>query len=218
MSTVFSELLPAILFISEINLLQANKIVDSGNHDITALLTEINKGSKDAYNQLFPLVYEEIHNLAAKQLRRQPAHSFGQTMTKTDLVHEAYLRMTANPPDVEWKNRAHFYGIAARCMRSILIDYIRKKTAIKRGGSSQPVTLIEDMLRERSNSEEMLAIDSALKKLDKLNDRLVQIVELRYFLGLNIHETASVLEISESTVKRDWAKARGWLYKELNTA
>ncbi|TVQ01046.1 MAG: sigma-70 family RNA polymerase sigma factor [Balneolaceae bacterium] len=189
----------------------------SHHHDITGLLQEINHGSQEAYNKLFPLVYEELRKLAGSQISYNPYAGTGQTMSKTDLVHEAYLKLTASPPDIEWKNRAHFYRIAARCIRSILIDYVRMKTAEKRGGKRQAITYIDQFVTEREE-ETLLEVDHALKKLDKLNDRFVRIVELRYFLGLNINETARILEISASTVKRDWAKARGWLYKELKSA
>jgi len=187
-------------------------------HDITGLLQEVNNGSKSAFDKLYPLVYNEMRKLAGSQISHNPHAGTGLTMSKTDLVHEAYLKLTACPPDIEWKNRGHFYGIAARCMRSILIDYVRKKTAEKRGGNRQAITYIDQFVAEREDTEILLEIDNALKKLDKLNDRLVRVVELRYFLGLNIPETANILDISVSTVKRDWAKARGWLYKELKSA
>gem|GEM_PF-985615 len=185
------------------------------DHNITGLLLELNNGSPYAYDLLFPLVYDELQKIAEKLLFYDDFWICQLTFSKTDLVHETYLKMGSNSTKKYWESEAHFFRIACRCMRSILIDDIRKKTAEKRGGSMIEIEYLDhlwDGIREEDAPDN---IHKALRKLKRQNKRMVKIVELRYLLGLNINETARLLNISASTVKRDWIKARKWLYKEL---
>lgn len=179
--------------------------------EITSLLVHIKKGSEEAYDTLFPLVYEELRSLAHNRLNMEYEKV---TFTKTALVHEAYLKMIEHGR-MEASDRYHFYALASRCMRQILIDHARKKKAEKRGGDRRDLTYVDGLLNEQENAGQLLAIDEKLNELGKLNKRLADIVELRFFGDMTIEATAEVLDISISTVKRDWAKARGWLYKEL---
>jgi RNA polymerase sigma factor (TIGR02999 family) len=180
--------------------------------DITQLLVRISKGENNLYDKLYPLIYEEMQQLAFRQMMRQrPDH----TLSKTELVHETYLKMI-DQTKVNFNNKNHFLAIASRCMRQILIDYARKKHAKKRGGKKKDLTYIDGLFKGRQNkSEELLDIDKALNELEKLNERLAKVVEMRFFGEMTIEETADALGVSKSTVKRDWLKARGWLYKEL---
>lgn len=180
--------------------------------DITALLADLNNGSQKAYDRLLPLVYNKLMDLANRQLMQQPA---GHTYSKTDLVHEAYLKLVNQPLKPELNNRAHFFGIASRCMRSLLIDYARKKMAKKRGGRKKPVTYIDQWVTAEKEAENLIELDRALQKLNQIDERLVQVVELRYFAGLGVEETAEIMGVSPRTIKREWAKARGLLYQEL---
>jgi RNA polymerase sigma factor (TIGR02999 family) len=180
--------------------------------DITQLLVRISKGENNLYDKLYPLIYEEMQQLAFRQMMRQrPDH----TLSKTELVYETYLKMI-DQTKVNFNNKNHFLAIASRCMRQILIDYARKKHAKKRGGKKKDLTYIDGLFKGRQNkSEELLDIDKALNELEKLNERLAKVVEMRFFGEMTIEETADALGVSKSTVKRDWLKARGWLYKEL---
>lgn len=180
--------------------------------DITGLLADLNNGSQKAYDRLLPLVYNQLKDLANRQLMHQPA---GHTYSKTDLVHEAYLKLVNHPLKLELSNRSHFFGIASRCMRSLLIDYARKKMANKRGGRQKAVTYIDQWITAETEAENLIDLDQALQKLNQIDERLVQVVELRYFAELGVEETAEILGISSRTVKREWAKARGLLYQEL---
>lgn len=182
----------------------------STTSDVTLILQEARGGSEKAYNKLFPLVYERLRDIAYHRIKRESEHTF----SKTDLVHEAYFQLI-NIDNVDWKDRTHFYAIASRCMRQILIDYARKKKAQKRGGDQQPSTYIDEIMEVEQQAEDLINLDDALKKLEELNPRLAEVVECRYFGEMTIEDTASALNISESTVNRDWAKAKGWLYKEL---
>lgn len=178
--------------------------------DVTMILQEARGGSEKAYHKLFPLVYERLRDIAYLRIKRESDHTF----SKTDLVHEAYFQLI-NIENVNWKDRTHFYAIASRCMRQILIDYARKKKAQKRGGDQQPSTYIDEIMEAEQQAEDLINLDDALKKLEELNPRLAEVVECRYFGEMTIEDTATALNISESTVNRDWAKAKGWLYKEL---
>lgn len=179
--------------------------------EITQLLMEFKNGSKKAYDQLFPLVYEKLRQMAHYQLKREDRN---HTYSKTDLVHEAYFKLI-NQNDVQWQDRAHFYAIAARSMRQILIDHARKKLADKRGGSGEPQTYIDEIMRVEHQAEELIHIDEALNRLADLDDRMAKVVEFRYFGEMTFEDIADVMDLSSRTVKRDWAQARGWLYKEL---
>lgn len=179
--------------------------------EITKLLLQVKQGSDDAYEELFPLVYKELKRLAYSKLQKERDDI---TFTETELVHEVYLKMVKQD-ELNANDRNHFMAIAARCMRQILIDHARKKKREKRGGDQQDVTYIDKLLKVRHQADELINIDKKLKELAELNQRLADVVELRFFGRLSIYETAKALDVSESTVKRDWAKARGWLYKEL---
>jgi len=180
-------------------------------YEITGWLTELKNGSAEAYEKLFPLVYERLHSIAYQQIAREkPGHTF----SKTDLVHEAYLKMF-DQDCVNWKDRTHFFAIASRSMRQILIDHARKKTRIKRGGEFQKVTFLDAIMKVEQQAEELIRIDEALDRLAGFDERLAKIVECHYFGEMNFDDIANVLGLSSRTVYRDWAKARGWLHKEL---
>jgi RNA polymerase sigma factor (TIGR02999 family) len=184
--------------------------------DVTALLQAWGRGERAALDELLPLVYGELRRQAARHLRAQAA---GHTLQPTALVHEVYLRLV-DQPTVEWQGRAHFFGVAARAMRSILVDHARARHAAKRGGRARAVTLsaahgIADRTAEAE--VDVLALDEALSGLAALDARQAQVVELRYFGGLSIEETAHVLGISCATVERDWKTARLWLRRELSS-
>jgi RNA polymerase sigma factor (TIGR02999 family) len=180
--------------------------------EVTQLLIRLKEGEKEVFDELYPLIYEELKRLAYNQMGRQPDH----TLSKTELVHETYLKMV-DQPDVDFKDRSHFLAIASKCMRQILIDYARKKKAQKRGGDNRDVTYIDELFKvQQHKADELIGIDAALDRLAKLNQRLTDVVELRFFGEMTIEDTAEALDVSESTVKRDWMKARGWLHQELN--
>jgi RNA polymerase sigma-70 factor (ECF subfamily) len=179
---------------------------------ITQLLIEWNNGHSGALEDLLPLVYGELRRLAARRLRRErPDH----TLQPTALVHEAYIRLV-DQRRVRWQNRAHFYGVAAQVMRRILVDRARKRGADKRGAGWQRVTLVGDKTPNASRDVDVLALDDALQRLAALDPQQERIVELRYFGGLTLDETAEVIGISTATVKREWAIARAWLRAELS--
>lgn len=178
--------------------------------DITRLLNEISEGSDEAYDKLFPIVYDTLRGLAYRQIAHEPTDTF----TKTALVHELYLKLLKQK-STDWDGRHHFFAIAARCMRQILIDHARKKKRIKRGGNQKQVTYIDELMNVNEEAEKLLQIDEALNNLADLDPRLANIVELHYFGEMSFYEIAKLLNLSERTVYRDWAKARGWLYKEL---
>jgi RNA polymerase sigma factor (TIGR02999 family) len=184
----------------------------SKKSDVTELLVRLRKGEEGIYDKLYPLVYQNLRQLAYAHMNRQsPEHTF----SRTELVHEAYLKMI-NQTRIEATDREHFLAIASRCMRQILIDYARKKNAQKRGGKKNDITYIDELFEKQDQkAQELIDIDDALKRLEKLNERLSKVVEMRFFGEMTIEETAKALNISKSTVKRDWKKARGWLYKEL---
>lgn len=179
--------------------------------EITQLLKDIQQGSEKAYNDLFPLIYEELKKLAFSKLKKEHAD---MTISKTELVHEVYIKMI-NQEAVEFENRNHFLAIASRCMRQILIDHARKRKAEKRGGEKKDVTYIDEILKVQEEASKLIDIDQKIEELSDLNERLARIIEMKFFGEMTMQAIADVLEISERTVKRDWAKARGWLYKEL---
>lgn len=180
--------------------------------DVTRLLINLKKGEDGVYDKLYPLIYDELRNLAYSHMNRQSAD---HTLSRTELVHETYLKMI-DQTQIDFSDRSHFLAIASRCMRQILIDYARKKQAEKRGGKQKDLTYIDGIFNgQNSKAQELIDIDDALNRLAELNERLSKVVEMRFFGEMTIEETADALDISESTVKRDWMKARGWLYKEL---
>jgi RNA polymerase sigma-70 factor, ECF subfamily len=187
---------------------------DDVSHQITLLLFEWNKGDRNALEQLMPLVYEELRRMARGHLRRQPSNHSFQT---SELIHEAYLKL-AKGEDQDWQNRAHFFGVAAKAMRHILVDHARSKKSGKRGWQNQ-ISLGAETAVYTGRSAELVALDDALTALQVLDERKSSVVELRFFGGLTNEEMAEVLKISTETVKRDWRFARTWLRRELaNTA
>lgn len=183
----------------------------NGPGEITRLLVAVRGGEPGAFDQLLPLVYDELRSAARSQLRRRRA---GQTLDTTALVHEAYVRLV-DRTRAEWRDRGHFLAVAAVAMRHILVDHARRRMAQKRGGDAVRVTLDEARVGRDAPVVEILALDQALDALAALNERLSKLVELRFFGGLTVEETAGVLDVSERTVKRDWRKARAFLYQRL---
>jgi len=181
--------------------------------DVTDLLLQLRKGDRDVWEDLIPLVYDGLRRIARRQMRGE---SERQRLDTTGLVHEAYLRM-ADQTRVKWQDRAHFYAVAAQCMRRILINDAHRRKAAKRGGDRQPVTLEDAQLGENTfgRPEELIVLDRALGELEDRDRRQARIVECRFFGGLTIDETATALEISPATVKRDWRSARAWLYRRI---
>jgi len=179
--------------------------------EITDLLLRMRGGDPQAMDRLFPLVYEDLRRLAHAQLRRErPGHTLGTT----GLVHETYFRLI-DQTRAEWRDRGHFLVLASLAMRRILVDYARRNRAARRGGGSIRFTLDADV-PAAERGELLLALDEALERLAAVDRRLSQVVECRYFGGLTEQETADVLGVTRRTVQRDWAKARGWLYLEMN--
>lgn len=181
--------------------------------DITSMLHELRQGKHQVLHKLLPIVYSELRRLAAYYLRQEPRKA---TMQTTDLVHEAFLKLTSGE-EVPWQNRAHFFAVAAQAMRQILVDHARKRKAAKRGGGREKITLKESLVVSEDNSQDLLALDQALDKLKSFDERLGQIVEMRFFAGLTIEETAAVLNVSRTTVKRDWDVAEAWLGREYSS-
>jgi len=181
------------------------------DQEVTALLDDWSRGDRAALDRLLPLVYRELRGVAARQLHRERN---GHTLQPTALVHEAYLRLVEQR-DVDWQNRAHFFGVAAQVMRRILVDHARRQAARKRGDNLQRVPL-EDVIDSSSTTEiPVIGLDEALTRLERVDRGLARIVELRAFGGLTIDEAAHVLRVSPSTVKRDWRTAKAWLTREL---
>ena len=178
--------------------------------DLTELLLAVQGGSPDAVDRLMPLVYDELKALAASYLRVERTD---HTLQTTGLVHEAYLKLV-DQRRTTWQNRAHFFGIAAQAMRRILVDHARRRQARKRD-AGRPVTLDDELAGTGPRSEELLAVDEALQRLTGLDPRQARIVELRYFAGLSIEETAEAVAVSPATVKREWLSAKAWLQREL---
>lgn len=179
--------------------------------DVTVLLSELRRGNQEASEKLIPVVYDELKRLARSYMRRErPEH----TLQTTALVHEAYLKLVRQP-ETHWQSRAHFFGIAARLMRQILIDHARGQLREKRGGPKVVLPLNEALALPLEHSEELVKLDEALVRLSKLDARQSHIVELRFFGGLSVEETSEFLGVSPKTVRRDWAVAKVWLYGEL---
>ena len=179
--------------------------------EVTQLLIEWTDGNQAARDELMPLVYEELRRLAHRYMgRERPGH----TLQTSGLVNEAFLRLV-DQTNVHWKNRAHFFAIAAQIMRRILVDYARSRRYAKRGGGARQVSLDEGLIVSEGRSAEVVELDDALKALAAIDQRKSQIVELRFFGGLSIEETAEVLGVSPGTVMRDWTLAKAWLRKEM---
>lgn len=177
----------------------------------TQLLLQVKDGKRQAIDDLTPLVYNELRKLASHYLVMEYRR---RTIQTTELVHEAYLRLI-DERHFSPENRLHFFSVAARAMRQLLIQNARKRNAGKRGGGAERLSLDENAIAGQQRSQEILALDAALSKLGELDERLARVVELRYFSGLTIEETAMVLSISSATVKRDWITAKAWLARAL---
>ena len=181
--------------------------------EVTELLSQYRGGRREALDRLVPIVYDELRKIAARYLRAEWANN---TLQPTALVHEAYMRLV-DQREVEWQNRAHFYGVAAQLMRRLLVDHARSRNRRKRGGGLLLVPLEEHDVAgpQPDDGLDLMALDDALERLAALSSQQARIVELRYFGGLSIEETAEVLGVSTMTVKRGWAMARAWLHREL---
>ena len=182
--------------------------------DVTRLLVEWGDGDEAALARLMPLVYDELRRLARHYMRRERP---GHTIQPTALVNEAYLRLVEQT-NIRWQNRAHFFGIAAGVMRRVLCDHARARLADKRGGGAVRVSLVEAEARPDEQTTDVLALDEALGELAEVDPRKARVVELRYFGGLSVEETAEVLKVSRSTVLHDWNMAKAWLYKQVQSS
>ena len=192
--------------------LDQGQIMARPGHEVTNLLRLWNEGDPDALNRLMPLVYDELYHEARRHFGRERE---SHTLQPTALVHEVYLRLVGES-EVRWQNRAHFFGSAARLMRRVLVDHARERQALKRGGAAATIAL-SDVSESMASAPEIdvLALDSALERLAGMDERQCRIVELRFFAGLTIPETAHVLEIGLATVNREWRTAKAWLLSEI---
>ncbi len=183
----------------------------ASQQEVTQLLIDWGRGNQGALDQLMPLVYAELHRMARRHMASQnPAH----TLQTTALIHEAYVRLAVDAGR-QWENRAHFFRIAAKAMRHVLVDHARGQLAAKRGGDKRDLVLEEGMTVSSERIAAIVALDDALADLMKLNPRQGEVVQLKYFGGLNVEETADVLKISPETVMRDWRAAKAWLHLQL---
>jgi RNA polymerase sigma factor (TIGR02999 family) len=180
--------------------------------EVTRLLIAWGNGDQAALDELLPLVYQELHRLAARHLRRERGH---HTLQTTALVHEAYLRLI-DQKAAQWQNRAHFFAIAAQMMRRVLVDHARSRQYQKRGGGARRVSFDEALEVSDERAAEVVALDEALTALAEFDERKSRLVELRFFGGLSIEETAEVLGVSPGTVMRDWTLAKTWLQRQIN--
>jgi RNA polymerase sigma factor (TIGR02999 family) len=190
----------------------SESLMPQSPQNVTQLLVEGSKGSKEALDQLLPIVYEELRRQAARYLRHERA---GHTLQTTALIHEAYIRLI-DQKNVEWQNRAQFFGIAAQLMRRILVDHARTRKRSKRGGSKLRVSLDQAMAVTKNRDLDLVALDEALERLAQIDPQQSRVVELRFFSGLSVEETAEVLSVSPATVKRDWSVAKAWLHREIS--
>jgi RNA polymerase sigma factor (TIGR02999 family) len=181
------------------------------DHDVTALLTAWGQGDEEALGRLTALVYDELHRLAERFMRGERA---GHSLQTTALVNEAYIKLV-DSSRVQWQNRVHFFAVAAQLMRRILVDFARRRRYQKRGGDWQKVTLAEGFDVAINVNSDLVAVDEALEDLARLDPRKARVVELRFFGGLSLEETAEALNVSTDTVGRDWRAARAWLTREL---
>lgn len=185
---------------------------EQNSHEITQMLREWQGGNQAVFDELLPLIYGELHKQAANYLRRE---RLDHTLQPTALINEAYLKLI-DQREVNWANRAHFFGIAAQAMRRILVDHARTKHREKRGGDDEKVSLDEALTIAVGEKDlDLIALDEVLTRLEKKDQQQARIVELRYFSGLSSEETAEVLNISRTTATRDWAMAKAWLHREL---
>lgn len=203
---------PTQTSLDEVNLTRfPTTLMTASPKGVTQLLVAWSEGDAAARDQLMPLVYEELRKLAHRYMGRERV---GHTLQTSGLVNEAYLRLI-DQSQVQWQNRAHFFGIAAQMMRRILVDYARSRHYAKRGGGARQVSLDEAAIVSEERAAEVVALDDALKGLAEMDERKSRIVELRFFGGLSIEETAEVLAVSPGTVMRDWTLAKAWLRREM---
>ena len=188
-------------------------LAEGARSDVTRLLGELSRGKKEALGQLMPLLYSELRRLASYHLQRERGN---HTLQATALVHEAYFRLV-DQNDAHWESRGQFMSVASQLMRRILVDYSRSHHAAKRGGDAGKVYLDEAAIVVKGRAAEVVALDDALKRLAEIDPQQARLVELRFFGGLNIEETASVLGTSAATVKRNWSVAKAWLAREMRT-
>jgi len=184
-----------------------------GPQDVTKLLARLETGDREAEEQLFSAVYQELRRIASRHMRKE---SPGHTLQTTALVNEAYLKLVKQR-EVDWKSRSHFFGVSAQIMRRILVDHARTRNAQKRGGGVAPLPLNEGLVFSDERCEQFVALDDALNKLETEDKRVSRVVEMRFFSGLSVDETAEALKISPRSVKRDWSFGRAWLRAELET-
>jgi RNA polymerase sigma factor (TIGR02999 family) len=185
--------------------------METSSQSVSHLLQRWSEGDSEALDQLMPLVYGELRRMARRYMGQQPS---GHTLQTTALIHEAYLRLVGQE-EKHWENRAHFFGVAAQAMRHILVDYARARKTVKRGGKLRTISLEEAAIVSEERAAELVALDEALAELARLSPRQSRVVELRYFGGLSVVETAEVLKVSPDTVTRDWNQAKAWLHRAL---
>jgi RNA polymerase sigma factor (TIGR02999 family) len=180
--------------------------------EITGMLAAVRAGDRDAFGAIFPLVYDELRQMARRRMRgERPGH----TLSPTALVHETYLKL-AGLERIEWRNRAQFFALAAQAMRQVLVDHALRRRAQKRGGGQIHVAVDEGVEGRAPLVEEILALDEVLRRLEKIDVRRARVVVCRFFAGMDVEETAAALGVSQATVKRDWSYARAWLNRELD--
>jgi len=188
--------------------------METSPHEVTRLLQAWSAGEQGAFDKLVPMVYEELHRLAQHYMAQErPGHS----LQTTALVNEAYLRLVGGKP-VSWQNRAHFFGVSAQLMRRILVDFARSRRSLRRGGGAQAVSFDEALVVSPEPGADLVALDDALRALAAIDPRRGRVVELRFFGGLSVEETAEVLKVSVETVMHDWKLAKAWLQRELEAA
>ena len=188
------------------------KTMTPSTNDVTQLLVAWGNGDQTARDQLMPLVYAELHRLAHRHIKKERP---GHTLQTSALVNEAFLRLV-DQRGMHWQSRAHFFGIAAQMMRRILVDYARKRRFAKRGGNQLQVSLNEELLAAKQRSADVVLLDDALTQLAEVDDRKSKVVELKFFGGLSIEETAEALGVSPGTVMRDWTLAKAWLRRAMS--
>jgi RNA polymerase sigma factor (TIGR02999 family) len=186
-------------------------MTEAQTHDVTQLLIDWSNGDRAALDKLVPVVEQELRRLAHHYMSRERA---GHTLQTTALVNEAFVRLV-HRKSVQWQNRAHFFGIAAQLMRTILVDHARSHACAKRGGGAGKLELNEALVVSQHKASEVIALDEALKELELIDPQQSRIVELRFFGGLTVEEAAEVLHLSPATIKREWSTAKAWLYREL---
>ncbi len=179
--------------------------------DVTALLIELRDGDREALDELLPCVYDELHRQAHYQLRGDRP---SPTINTTALVHEAYFKLVDHHW-VDWQDRSHFFAVAVRAMRQVIVDHARKRQAQKRGGGTPDLPLDEERIRPEAQADRLVALDEALTRLEQLDERQSKVVECRFFGGFKVAETADILDVSPTTVKRDWRTAKAWLHREM---